>query len=136
MSFVGVDLHQKVISICAVSEDRQVLCRQPLACAWEGKIREWFAKWAPFPLGKRGRVWASPRVVSQSLQPLPRSALRLGRGFGRTPASLAIRSGQAGPAGAPDRSSRGAVAPRSSPWNSRGRFARIGVSEISAENRA
>jgi len=48
MSFVGVDLHQKVISICVVSEDRQVVCRQPLACVWEGKIREWFTQWAPF----------------------------------------------------------------------------------------
>lgn len=48
MNFVGVDLHQKVISICVVSEDRQVVCRQSLACAWEGKIREWFAQWAPF----------------------------------------------------------------------------------------
>jgi hypothetical protein len=48
MNFVGVDLHQQVISICVVSEDRQVVCRQPLACAWEGKIREWFTQWAPF----------------------------------------------------------------------------------------
>ena len=48
MNFIGVDLHKKVISICVVSEEQEAIYRQRLACAWEGKIREWFAQWAPF----------------------------------------------------------------------------------------
>jgi transposase len=48
MNFVGVDLHTKTISICVVSEDRQVVCRQRLACAWEDKIEQFFAQLGPF----------------------------------------------------------------------------------------
>jgi transposase len=48
MNFVGVDLHKKVISICIVSEEQEVVYRQRLACACEEKIREWFAQRVPF----------------------------------------------------------------------------------------
>jgi len=48
MNFIGVDLHKQTISICVVTEDRQVICRQRLACAWEEKILEFFAQWTPY----------------------------------------------------------------------------------------
>jgi transposase len=48
MNFIGVDLHKKVISICVVSEEQEVVYRQRLGCACPEKIREFFAQQTPF----------------------------------------------------------------------------------------
>ncbi len=43
MKFVGVDLHKKVIVLCVVNKERQVLARRRLACADTAGIAAWFA---------------------------------------------------------------------------------------------
>src|SRR5262245_28448796 len=48
MISVGIDLHKKTITLCAVNQERKVLQRQTLACADPVKIRAWFASLSPF----------------------------------------------------------------------------------------
>jgi transposase len=48
MISVGIDLHKKTITLCAVNQERKVLQRQTLACADPVKIRAWFASLGPF----------------------------------------------------------------------------------------
>ena len=48
MLFVGIDLHKKIISLCVVNQERQVIQRKTLHCSQPDKIREFFAQLGPF----------------------------------------------------------------------------------------
>ena len=42
MNFVGIDLHKKTITLCVVSQGREVLKRKTLYCAEPDRIVEYF----------------------------------------------------------------------------------------------
>jgi transposase len=48
MNFVGIDLHKKLIVLCVVDQERNVLHRQRLSCSDVGSITAFFEKWRPF----------------------------------------------------------------------------------------
>jgi transposase len=50
MNYVGVDLHKKTISVCVVSQAREVQSSRRLFCDEEERIVEFFAALGPFEL--------------------------------------------------------------------------------------
>ena len=48
MQYVGIDLHKKVIVLCVVNQERQVVQRKQLHCSEPDKIRKFFADLGPF----------------------------------------------------------------------------------------
>lgn len=48
MLYVGIDLHKKTITVCVVTQQRQVVKRRTLHCAEPDAIREFFAALGPF----------------------------------------------------------------------------------------
>ena len=48
MKYVGIDLHKQTISVCVVSEAREVLARRRFRCAQPESIRAYFAQLGPF----------------------------------------------------------------------------------------
>ena len=48
MKYVGIDLHKKVIVLCAVGQDRKVLQTKRFLCIETDRIREYFGQLGPF----------------------------------------------------------------------------------------
>jgi transposase len=48
MNFVGIDLHKKIIVLCALNQDRKVLHRRTFACCQVEEIKAFFAGLGPF----------------------------------------------------------------------------------------
>src|SRR5271157_4210449 len=48
MSFIGVDLHEKSITICVMDEKRKILARKTVACTQTDEILEFFWQSRPF----------------------------------------------------------------------------------------
>ncbi len=48
MNFVGIDLHKQTISVCIVSQERQVSARRRFLCRQPDRIRAYFAELGEF----------------------------------------------------------------------------------------
>jgi hypothetical protein len=48
MYFVGIDLPKKSITLCVLTQERQLVSRRTLACAEPEAIRAFFAGLGPF----------------------------------------------------------------------------------------
>ena len=48
MHYVGIDLHKQTISVCVVSQDRQVVTRKQLPCSDTLRIAAFFEEFRPF----------------------------------------------------------------------------------------